>query len=56
MISPISPVGSSFSPVLASTIFESVSGHGMPMEPIFTVFSVGSTGLLCVTGEVSVRP
>ncbi len=56
MSSPSSPVGSSFWPVSTSTIFESVSGQGRPMEPIFTVLSVGSSGLQCVTGEDSVRP
>jgi len=54
--SPSSPTGSSFSPVSMSTILESVSGQGRPMLPIFTVLSVGSSGLQCVTGEDSVRP
>jgi len=56
MSSPSWPVASSFLPICRSTIFASVSGQGRPMLPIFTVLSVGSSGLLCVTGEVSVSP
>ncbi len=56
IISPSWPVASSFMPVCVSTIFASVSGHGSPMLPIFTVLSVLSSGLAWVTGELSVSP
>jgi len=54
--SPVLSGSRVFFPVFMSTILASVFGQGIPIEPIFIAFIVASSGLQCVTGELSVSP